>query len=595
MQFSNFAQYLQNLEAVSSRLEMTRQLSKLFKELKKDEIAPACYLSLGQLLPSYESVEFQIAVKTVIKALARVSDVAEVRMRSDATSLFGDTDFSSAEAEILAQYKKMGDLGTVAEGILTTKDSKLTIAQVYQRLWDMAKDNGQGSQQRKLEALVLLLRDLDALSAKFVIRIILAKLRLGFSTMTMLDGLSWSMTGDKSETGFLELAFQKRADIGKLAELYLGHADKTARDKALSTIQVEVGVPVVPALCQRLNTSEEIIAKMGEVYAEPKYDGLRAQIHVSKKKSLSPLENIKIKTFTRNLEDSSLMFPELTTILDALKCDECILDSEAIGYSPETGMLLPFQDTITRKRKHGVDEVATQIPVRFYVFDVLSIDGESLIDKPLRERKDRLNKLFNDNEVLYHSPYIETSDPKELHTFHNQQLAEGLEGAVIKQVNSVYQSGRKGWSWVKIKEAEGSRGKLKDTLDCVVMGYYAGRGKRTQFGVGAFLVGVLDKNEDLKTIAKIGTGLSDEQFRELKTRSQKLEVPDKPENYDVEKSLIPDVWLRPEMVVEIAADELTKSPIHTAGQALRFPRLVKFRDDKNWDQATTITELEKIK
>lgn len=330
------------------------------------------------------------------------------------------------------------------------------------------------------------------------------------------------------------------------------------------------------------------------VIAEPKYDGLRAQIHIHKTKSISAAEEVHVKTFTRNLEDNSAMFPELLTVLETLNCESCILDAEAIGYNPETGQLLPFQMTITRKRKHDIEQTATDVPLKFFVFDVLSLDGKSLIQEKLRSRKELLNNLFDDNEVFLKAPYIETSDPEELRAFHEAQLAEGLEGAVIKQVDSVYQSGRKGWSWVKIKEEEGTRGKLKDTLDCVVMGYYAGRGKRTAFGIGAFLVGVLAEDESLKTIAKIGTGLSDEQFAELKQRCQPLVTPDMPEIYEVEKSLIPDVWVNPGVVVEIAADEITKSPVHSAKVALRFPRLVKFRDDKNWQQATTTSELQSI-
>lgn len=592
MLFHTFATYLEKLEGISSRLEMTYELAKLFNELQPEEVSKACYLLQGQLLPSFESLEFQIAVKTVIKALARCGTATA--SEGEAT-LFGMTDWSAVEDSVTKQYKQLGDLGSVAAGILHGNTSKgLELVTVYDRLWQLAKDKGEGSQQRKLDGLVALLKELDSISAKFVIRIVLAKLRLGFSTMTMLDALSWAMTSSKSETTLLEDAYQKRADIGFLAQTYLAETDTTSRQKALESIQVEVGVPIVPALCQRLNSSQEIIEKMMHVIAEPKYDGLRAQIHIHKTKSISAAEEVHVKTFTRNLEDNSAMFPELLTVLETLNCESCILDAEAIGYNPETGQLLPFQMTITRKRKHDIEQTATDVPLKFFVFDVLSLDGKSLIQEKLRSRKELLNNLFDDNEVFLKAPYIETSDPEELRAFHEAQLAEGLEGAVIKQVDSVYQSGRKGWSWVKIKEEEGTRGKLKDTLDCVVMGYYAGRGKRTAFGIGAFLVGVLAEDESLKTIAKIGTGLSDEQFAELKQRCQPLVTPDMPEIYEVEKSLIPDVWVNPGVVVEIAADEITKSPVHSAKVALRFPRLVKFRDDKNWQQATTTSELQSI-
>jgi len=145
---------------------------------------------------------------------------------------------------------------------------------------------------------------------------------------------------------------------------------------------------------------------------------------------------------------------------------------------------------------------------------------------------------------------------------------------------------------VKFKKV--TQGELADTIDAVVMGYYVGRGKRTGFGLGAFLVGLPDKKGNIGSIAKIGTGLSDEQWRELKVRGAKYEVRSKPEEYLVDKNLLPDVWMKPRMVVEIMADEITKSPIHAFALALRFPRLVRFRDDKKIDEATSKKELERL-
>ncbi|MDQ3009011.1 MAG: ATP-dependent DNA ligase, partial [bacterium] len=467
MLFSQFANHLQKLEGTSSRITMTEHLAELYRELSADEIEVASYLLQGQLRPSYEGVEFQIAIKTVIKALARVGkqDTEPTSKQAENLALFEAEDFTAAEAAVTVEYKQTGDLGTVAEQSLRTGHStaKKSLQSVYQELLQIAEEGGSGSQDRKLQALVTLLQSLDAVSAKFIIRIILGKLRLGFSTMTMIDAISWSGTGDKSHSSALELAFQKKADIGKLAATYLANPDQDTRLAALEAYTVEVGVPIVPALCQRLNSSQEIIDKMGEVIAEPKFDGLRVQIHIDKTQS-PPL----VRTFTRNLEETSLMFPELQTAFESLNCQSCILDAEGIGYDPQTGQLLPFQQTITRKRKHEVAATAKDIPVRFYVFDVLTIDGQSFLDKKLHERKDELSKLFTQNEVFYQTEYITTKDPEELRSFHESQLGDGLEGAVIKQLDSLYQSGRKGWNWVKIKEEEGTRGKLKDTLDCIV-------------------------------------------------------------------------------------------------------------------------------
>jgi len=574
MTFISFAEYLERLEGVSSRLEITAILAELFQHLESSEVAEACYLLQGQLLPSYEKLELQIATKTVIKALAQ--------------AVMNRTHLDQ-EHTVKKLYQELGDLGAVAEEVIQQIPSTQqdTIQSVYNSLFKLAKDTGLDSQQRKLLALTKLLESLQPISAKFVVRIILGRLRLGFSDMTIMDALSWAMTNGKAERTYLEEAYQRKTDIGKLAEFYLQQTQEKSRLLALQHYKVEIGVPVLPALCQRLNSAAEMIEKMEEVIAEPKYDGLRVQIHVQKNGKVW-----RYRTFTRSLEENSHQFPELAEAVDSLQCTDCILDAEAIGYDPNTGDLLPFQDTIQRKRKHGISEKAKEVPIRFYVFDLLELDGEDLLSQPLSLRKEKLKKVFQNSEVFYHSPEFRTKDPIALHQFHEQELINGLEGVVVKQVSAEYQSGRKGWSWVKMKEAEGTKGKLADTIDVVVMGYYFGRGKRAEFGIGAILVGILDqKQERVLTLAKIGTGLSDEVLRQIKQMCDQLAAPTAPSHYLVNKLLAPDVWCLPDLVVEVAADEITRSPLHSAGVALRFPRLVKFRQDKTWQQATTLKEV----
>jgi DNA ligase-1 len=289
------------------------------------------------------------------------------------------------------------------------------------------------------------------------------------------------------------------------------------------------------------------------------------------------------------------MFPELQDIFSTLNVASCVLDAEAIGYNKETGQLLAFQETMTRRRKHNIGAKAIEVPIRFYVFDVLKVDDNELLSEKMQDRKDVLKSLFAKNEVLLETPYIVTSSAEETRKKHIQYLAEGLEGAVMKQVDSQYVSGRKGWNWVKIKEAEGTTGKLTDTLDVIVMGYYTGRGKRSQFGIGALLTGVLNnENNQVVTIGKIGTGLTEEQLVVVKKLCDENAVSEMPKQYSVPKTLLPDVWISPSVVVEVAADELTKSPNHTAKVATRFPRMVQIRNDKSWEQATTLQEVASI-
>ncbi len=590
MTFQDFCSTLAKIEKTTLRLEMTRLLASLFQSLEKDEIEPACWLLLGRLGPLYENIEFNFAEKMIMRALA---EFVETKVQKKPTAvqlgLLGDENKIERRGEVLASFKTSGDLGDTAEKLFETigkKHDTRSISSVYQDLLAIAKESGTGSQERKIQGVILVLQECTAQTAKYIVRIVLSTLRLGFSDMTILDSLSWAATGDKSLRKELELAYQVKANIGKLATVFL-----TEGKKGLAKFEIELGIPITPALCQRLKTADEMIEKMGKVFVEPKYDGTRVLIHFKRNG-----KDWQVRTFTRNLEESSGMFPELKEAAFTMNADEVILDSEAVGYDPETDKLLPFQLTITRKRKHGIDEAAQKIPLRFFVFDALYLNGKNLVHVPLNERKEHLQKVLHDaNRAFVLSPYIVTEDPVELREYHAKQLGEGLEGVVIKQYASEYQPGRRGFSWVKFKEEEGTSGKLLDTIDCVVMGYYVGQGKRTKFGIGAFLVGVYDSTSDTyRTVAKIGTGLSDELWREMLQRCAKLALQSPPQSYLVTDPLKPDVWVKPELVVEIAADEITNSPTHSAEKALRFPRLIKIRDDKNPEQATTLKELRKM-
>jgi len=600
MQFSQFSQHLEQLENLSSRLDMMVQLAGFFLDLNQDEIVPACYLLQGRLVPQYLSLEFQLSEKMIVRALARLVPIGETSSQMQA-NLFGEDDDSASLDKITKLYKQVGDLGQTAAKVFNhyqvtqaqAEKQAPSLENVFAQLTQIAQVSGQGSQEKKVAGLVGLFKQLDAISVKFIVRIVLGKMRLGFSTMTMLDALSWAVTGSKSETSLLEEAYQKRADVGQLAKSYLklAHLPVAQRRSILESYSVQVGVPVIPALCQRLNTSTEIIDKMGQVIAEPKYDGMRVQIHFLR---AAHDENKRLMVFTRSLENISKMFPELFALAENLECDSCILDAEAIGFDPITGHFKSFQETITRKRKHDIAAQAKAVPLQFFVFDVMELNGSPLIDRPLIERKQILAKLLKSAKsgMLTEVAFSVFDNAQQLKNFHQQMLSSGLEGAVIKQPKSIYAGGRKGWRWVKIKEAEGKTGKLTDTLDLVMMGYYKGRGKRAKFGLGAILTGMIDDGGQVVTIAKIGTGMTEEQLTQLKSLAEVHRSATQPKQYQpVHKTIIPDAWLEPAVVLEIAADEITQSTVHGAGVALRFPRLIKIRPDKTWQQATNQNEL----
>ncbi len=566
MDFKVLADFFLKLEKTASRNEITIILSELLKKSSQDEVDKVCYLSLGRLLPDYKGLEFNMAERLMFKAVAKA--------------------FRKEEEGVKDLFKQIGDLGEVVFSLKKNNgNGRLSVNKVYDLLYEIAKEEGQGSVERKINKTADLLFNLDPLSAKYVSRIPLGRLRLGFSELTILDALSWMLKEDKSQRKFIESVYNVRADIGQIAKII-----KDKGSKGLKDLKVQLGVPVISALCQRLPNAEEMIKKMGKVAVEPKYDGTRLQVHK---------KGQEVNMFTRNLENVTEMFPDINKgIREEIKTKSVILDGEAIGFDYKTGKFLPFQETIKRKRKYGVDEKTKEIPLKYFVFDILYKDGKDLLNLPFNKRREMLEKLVkNDNKVVCLSPQIVTQSPDELKKFHKEQIEKGLEGVVIKKWEAPYDSGRRGYTWVKFKQEKGKKGGgLADTLDCVVMGYYKGKGRRASFGIGGFLVGVKEKqtNDQILTVSKIGTGLSDDQWREMRKRCDEVKIGGKPKQYKIDKNLNPDLWCLPKIVVEIEADNITKSPIHTAGLALRFPRLVRFRDDKSSSQTSNLKEVQKL-
>lgn len=587
MSIKEFSKYLDKLEKTASRNEMTALLAELFSKLKAGEVRPAAYLSLGKLAPAFEGVEMNIAEKLMIRILMEA--------------------YGAKEKEIQDLYRDKGDLGSAAEVLGKKNQAKnLEISQVYQQLLEIAGFEGTGSQEKKITGFANLLQKLDSLSARFVVRIPLEKLRLGFSELTLLDALSVIKAGDKSLRPQLEGAYNVSADIGRVVEVF-----KKQGLKGVQKIEIIPGTPVRMSAAERLPTAEKIIEKLGRAYMEPKLDGFRVQVHVfsesqitnyrlGKQKGLSFGGGKIVKIFSRNLEDTTNMFPDIVKTVRELGIGNAIFEGEAVGYDPNTGQFLPFQQTMQRKRKYGIQETVQEIPLKVFVFDLLFLDGKAVYKQPYQKRRALLLKNFpppeSDKNILA-TQVKKVSSAKQIEKYFDEFISEGLEGAMIKKIDAPYQAGARGFHWIKFKRAQ--RGELSDTIDAVLMGYYYGRGKRTEFGIGAFLIGVYSKKEErFKTLAKVGTGLTDQQWRQLKIRAEKIKVSQKPKQYELKKELKPDVWTAPEMVVEIEADEITRSPIHSAAQdkegrglALRFPRLRSFRDDKAPTQATSEAEL----
>lgn len=572
MLFQDVATAFVEVEKESSRVKMTQLLADLFGRATPHEAEVLAYLSLGMMRAPYQGYFFNFAEKGMKEVVARVLDVTPETVANRAV--------------------KTGDLGAVvAEGSWHV-DKQMTLLEVYHALEDFEKLSGSGSFEDKTAMLADLFKKVDPISACYLVRIVIQKLRLGFSEMTVIDTLSWMLAGDKSLRDRIEYAFNVSADIGLLARL----AREGGID-AIDKISITVGVPIRPAAAERMPSAAAIIEKLGPCVVQPKFDGFRLQVHIDNR-----TKTPKIHFFSRNLLDMSQMFPDLREAVRDLPVETLVMEGEALAYDEQTGSYLPFQETVKRRRKHDIAEVAGELPLKLVLFDILYLDGKPLFDTPERERQKMLEKLVGNHAsgLLSVTEQVKIETTTQLEDYFNKQVTAGLEGVVVKRPDAPYQPGKRNFNWIKLKRT--TKGKLEDTIDAVVLGYYHGRGKRARFGIGAILVGVFNDREDrFETLAKIGTGLSDDTWIDMKKKCDALALKSAPHNVAVPKELVPDVWVAPEMVIVVLADEITRSPVHTAGAndkesglALRFPRFVEYRLDKSATEVTSVDEIKRL-
>jgi DNA ligase-1 len=568
LSFATLAQCFEQLEHTSSRKQLTTLLADLLAHVEADEIAEVSYLLQGRVAPLYEPVEFGLGERSIEKAVAQAYGVepTEVRRRD---ALAGDVGLVVAE---LAEAAGKAGAGT-----------DRSVREVFAELRAVAGFSGPGSADAKVVGLTNLLSGLDPISGKHLVRIPLGTSRLGVGDVTVLAAFNEArLGGTKLEKQALEDAYNRTSDLGLLGETLW-----TKGIEGVKTLQVMVGRPIRPQLAERLPDVPSLLDRLGgSAHAQLKFDGVRVQLHLDR--SRPPGEQVRL--FSRSLESMTSMFPELVDgVLNQVQADTAILDAEALAFNPLSEEFLPFQETTRRRRKHGIGELQAELPIKAMVFDMMYLNGQALLDKPLDERIATLMATVKGTEVLQAERGEVLHDADKLETLFESALERGLEGLVVKRVDSPYQAGARNFNWVKLKKH--SRGALEDTIDCVMLGYFLGRGKRAELGVGALLVGVYDKDADeFVTVTKIGTGLGDEQWREVGERAAPFRSEERPAR--VRSMIAPSVWVEPKIVLEVLADEITVSPNHTAGYALRFPRVIRFRDaDKRPEDATSLHEL----
>lgn len=546
---------------------MIEQLAALFAESSDaDEIRRIVYLAEGILLPAYEATEFGISEQLMARAIAEATN----RSVEDVKDL----------------YRDIGDYGSVAERLIERQSSELTVSQAYDLLLDIARVSGKGSIEAKVSCLAELIRRLGSLEARYLVRVPIGKLRLGMGAPTIMDGLAKAYDGERRLRAVIENAYNLCGDMGEVARIL--YAEGVQR---LIDFKVLVGSPIRVELAERAESIEAILKRMGRCAVEPKYDGFRCQVHK---------DGDDISIFTRNLENATDMFPEIIEATKRqIKAGRAIFEGEAVSFDPETGEFRPFQVTVQRKRKHLVEVKEQELPLRLMAFDCLFSDGEEVLYEPYEHRRQVLQEIVRPDETIRITEALISDSVDDVTAFMEKNVTAGLEGVMAKNLESPYRAGRRTMDWIKLKRAY--HGELRDTVDCVIVGYFAGRGRRAKWGIGSLLCAVYNNATDkFETLTRVATGLSDKGWQEMKATLDEIRVDEKPAR--VLSIYKPNVWVEPKYVTEILADEITRSPSHTAGRdggktgyALRFPRIVTpILADRSPEDATSVDEVRRL-
>jgi len=535
------------------------------------------YLIQGKLWPDFSGLpEIGLGEKLLIKAIALGT--------------------GREEKEVEITLRKTGDLGEVAYSLKGEGESsgllayvggvegELTVEEVHEKLSKVALATGSGSRDVKIRTMAGLIKRATALEAKYIVRFVDGKLRLGIGDATVLDALSQAFGGSKTE---VERAYNIRADLGQIAKLLA-----EGGPEAISSVKVTVGVPVRVMLAERLADTEEIMEKMGgKALVDYKYDGERAQIH---------RKGEKVTIFSRRMENITSQYPDVVLwTKDYVEAEEVICEGEIVAVDPETGEMRPFQELMHRKRKNDVQEAIAQYPVNLFLFDLLYLNGQEYITKGQLERRRKLEEILKKGQdKIRIAESIIVEEKGKLEEFFFKAISEGAEGVMVKSIapEAIYQAGARGWLWIKLKRDYKSE--MADTVDLVVVGAIYGRGKRGGKLSSLVLAAYDESSDTFQTVCRVASGFSDQELEEMQNLIRKYTIPHR--HPRVNSNAEADVWVEPALVMEVRGAELTLSPMHTCclgayregmGISIRFPRFIRWREDKSPEDATTTTEI----
>lgn len=572
MDFADIAEMFDRLESTSARLEMTAILADFFAKVPKDELRDLVYVSQGKLHPDFYQIEFGMADKMVLKAISFTS--------------------GTPDAKTEEMWLKEGDAGAVAEKLIGKKkqmtlfSEPLTFARVVKGLAQIETTEGRDSQDRKMKILANMLHDSGPVEARYLCRILTGRMRIGASTMTILDALALTFA-TKEDRPAIERAYNITCDIGLVAEMLAKEGLA-----GIENVKVTVGNPIKVMLAERLPSIPEVVERMGGKCAiEYKYDGIRAQVHIGKD---------SVKIFSRRLEDLTHNFPDIAKSLkEHFKGEEAIIEGECVAVDSETGFMQSFQEVTHRRRKHGMNDAVKEYPVRIFMFDMLYVNGTDMTLMPYLKRREAIGQWFDISDNIQMSNMKVVNSVEEAEEFFDDAISARCEGMMAKSIadESIYRAGSRGFLWIKYKKDYHAN--LTDSFDLVVVGAFYGMGKRAG-KYGALLMASYDPESGrYGTVCKLGTGFDDAFLDGLPDMLDRFKSPDRPQSVDAK--MVPDVWFEPSVVLEVIGAEISVSPIHTAamgavkedaGIGIRFPRFTgRVRDDKGPDQSTTVWEI----
>lgn len=531
MDFAEFSLICERIEGISGRLEMIEIVASVLPHLLEDELPVFVRFVMGRVFPDWSPLKLGIGPNLLYEAVGYVA--------------------GRKKAAVVAAVNETGDVGLAVERLLATKSQTsffseaLTLTGVYADCTRIATTDGSRSQREKLRVIEGLLGNAGALEGRYLSRLLLEELRIGVGEGNVRDAVARAFAVDAS---LVAHAHQALNDLGEVALL------ARQGEEALRAVRIEPFRPVKMMLAQQ-GTIGEMVADHGAVAVEYKYDGTRFQFHKVGK---------ECRMYSRKLEDVTGAVPDVIEALDRAIPHDVIVDGEVIAV--KDGRPRPFQFVLQRfRRKHEVEEAIGRVDLVPHLFDILYLDGETIIDRPFFERR----KILEGTASAYLAPQWVSDDVSRLEEIYADALDAGHEGVMLKTLDAAYTPGVRGKNWIKIKPAV-------DTLDLAVIGAEWGEGRRARL-FGSFLLACQQEGE-LLPVGKVATGLSDEDLAAI---------------YDLLKDLViaekgKEVVFEPAVVFEVGYAEVQKSPTYASGYALRFPRFVRVREDKGVDEVETV-------